>query len=375
MGRRDFLKKVGSWTFLGAGMVMCGEWLTACSFLSQRNEPDHSSQLNRQQGNLVFANKSLGYYFFIIQQEAIHRAAQSRGWGFQSNVADLDSSKQDKHVKAQLDNHPLAIIMDPVDSEGMQESLRLAEQKRIPIGVIDTPLTNQKVAITIAFDNFKAGEMAAEKVVSLLEKKYGEPTGMVLNCYGQLKSAAWNQRKEGFESVIQKHKKIKLISRPTEGDLTKMHEVTYNILNDFPNLDAVHAPSETPARGIYEALKEKGRINASGTKEHIIFVSIDGEPIAHQWIKEGVLDATISQDPIAYGEICVEMLDRYALHGKAVPIGDYSNSKYYWGKAQVIEGSTGPCLTIPPFEVNMQNVNDKRLWGNIAFNEWGIKYY
>jgi simple sugar transport system substrate-binding protein len=31
---------------------------------------------------LAYLNKSLGYYFFIIQQEAANRAAQLRGWSF-----------------------------------------------------------------------------------------------------------------------------------------------------------------------------------------------------------------------------------------------------------------------------------------------------
>ena len=52
-----------------------------------------------------------------------------------------------------------------------------------------------------------------------------------------------------------------------------------------------------------------------------IFVNIDGEPVALKWIQEGFMDSCVSQDPIAYGEIAVEMLGKYAMKGQPVPIG------------------------------------------------------
>ncbi|MGG1598275.1 sugar ABC transporter substrate-binding protein [Paenibacillus naphthalenovorans] len=376
MSRRQFLKKMTKWTVLGVGLCLNGTLLAACEKSItggglNLEDPD----AEEQKPFIFFSNRSLGYYFYIIQQEAVNRAAQSIGWGFQSSVADFDPSKQDQQIRDILAKKPVAVVADPVDSEGLEETMSAARREAIPVGIIDTPLMTGEASITIAFDNYKAGEMAAQKIIELLTEKYGTPKGIVLNCFGQLKSHAWNLRKQGFEAVLQTYEDVELISRATEGDLTKMHDVTAEILSQFPQLDAVHAPSETPARGIYQALKEKGRLHPKGSKEHVIFVTIDGEPIAHQWIKEGILDATISQDPIAYGEICVELLNKYARQGKEVPLEQYSNSKYYWEKAQIMQTASGPSLILPPFEVNTGNVDDKRLWGNIAFNDWGIKYY
>jgi simple sugar transport system substrate-binding protein len=76
--------------------------------------------------------------------------------------------------------------------------LKKAGEHRIPIGVIDTPVTIGEVSITIAFDNYKGGQMAAEKVVTLLKEKYGEPRGYVLNYYGTLSSMAWDLRRKGI---------------------------------------------------------------------------------------------------------------------------------------------------------------------------------
>ena len=321
---------------------------------------------------MAFSNKSLGYYFYIIQQEATNRAAQARGWNFQALIADFDPVKQFKQVEQLVNKKPLAIIADPIDSEGFVHALEYARKHRVPFGIIDTPVTNGRAAFTISFDNYKGGEMAARIIADLLQKKYGKPKGTVLTCYGQLSSYAWRLRKEGFEKVLRSYPDIRIISVPTEGDMMKMYEATIRALSEH-TLDAVHAPSETPARGIYEALKNKGKLHPAGSEEHIIFVTIDGEPIALNWIKEGYLDASISQDPIAYGEICVEMLDQYLQTG-TVPLGKYFNNKYYWKEAEIVDTPSGPAMILPPFSIDIHNVEDKRHWGNISYYDWGIKY-
>ncbi|NEU31359.1 sugar ABC transporter substrate-binding protein [bacterium LRH843] len=366
VSRREFLKQASKWSLFGTGILLSNHLLAACVF---------SPRVKESKGQIVFANKSLGYYFFIIQQEAMHRAAQARGYDFSAMISNMNSDRQIEQMKNITKKKPTAIICEPVASD--QELTRVIDtlkQDGIPVGVIDTPLLDGDVSITVAFDNYKGGEMAAEKVIELLKEKYKEPKGIVLNCYGDLKSVAWKLRKDGFENKIKKYKQIKLISKATSGDLTKMYDVTYETLQTNEILDAVHAPSETPARGMYEALKARNKLHPIGNADHVIFVTIDGEPIAHEWIKEGILDASISQDPIAHAEICVEMLDSYVLQRKPLPLKNYSNEKYYWKEAKVKATSSGPSVMIPPFEINKNNVNDKRHWANIAFYDWGIKY-
>ena len=43
-------------------------------------------------------------------------------------------------------------------------------------------------------------------------------------------------------------------------------------------------------------------------------------------------------------------------------------------KAQITKSDTGASLVIPPFVVDGGSVKDKRQWGNIAYNEWGLRY-
>lgn len=322
-----------------------------------------------------YSNKSLDYYFFVIQEEAVKRAVEGNKWEFQATNANFDNTRQLEQWQSLMLRKPSALVSDPIDSQAIVSAIKRCNQQGIPVGIIDTPAApGADVAITVSFDNYIGGQTAAQEIIKRLTEKYGEPRGTVLNCFGALQSVAWRLRKEGMDAEFAKYPNIKYLARPTEGALDQMLSVTLSTLSEFPDLDAVHAPSDSPSRGIVTALKQKDRWKKIGEKGHVIFVNIDGEPVALNWIKEGYMDACVSQDPIAYGQIAVEMLQKYAMQGKAVPIGPYENKNYYWEKAEIVKGDSGPTMIIPPFIIDPSNAKDERHWGFIAETKWGIPY-
>jgi len=324
-------------------------------------------------GTGAYCNKGMNYFFFVVQNEAVKRKSEELGHVFKTTDAKFDSSAQFDNWNSLLISKPVFLIADPIDSEGLAPLAQKAKNQKVPVGIIDTPLTKGEVDFTIAFDNKRGGEMAAEKIVELLRKKYGSEKGTVLNGYGALSSSAWRARKEGFEAVLAKYPDIKVISRPTEGDEAKAVSVAGATLAEFPDLDAAHAPSDSITRGVITALRAKGKALDKDDPKHVFLTSIDGEPQSLQWIKDGLLDAEVSQDPVAYGEVCVEMLTKYTATGGAIPLGDYANAAYYWEKAPVTSTPQGPSCVIPPFYIDSSNVDDPRQWGNVVVQKWGLK--
>lgn len=324
--------------------------------------------------SIPYSNKSLDYYFFVIQEEAVKRAVEANSGEFQATNANFDNTRQLEQWQSLLLSRPSAIISDPIDSQAIVSAIRRYNQQNIPVGIIDTPADGGDVAITVSFDNFEGGVMAAKEIVDRLVQKHGSPRGTVLNCYGALASVAWRLRKEGMDSVFAQYPDINYLARPSEGQLEQMLSVTLSTLSEYPDLDAVHAPSDSPSRGIVTALQQRDRWKKVGEDGHVIFVNIDGEPVALNWIRDGYMDACVSQDPIAYGEIAVEMILKHSLKGEAVPLGTYENSKYFWERGEIVEGKTGPTLIIPAFVINSENAEDSRHWGAVAEQEWGIPY-
>lgn len=315
----------------------------------------------------------MNYFFFVVQSEAVKRKSEELGFTFKTTDAKFDSSAQFDNWNSLLIAKPAFLIADPIDSEGLAPLAEKARTQKVPVGIIDTPITKGEVDFTIAFDNKRGGEMAAEKIVQLLRKKYGSDKGIVLNGYGALSSSAWRARKEGFEGVLAKYPDIKLISRPTEGDEATAVSVAGATLAEFPDLDAAHAPSDSITRGIITALRSKNKALDKTDPNHVFLTSIDGEPQSLQWIKDGLLDAEVSQDPVAYGEVCVEMLSKYTAKGAAIPMDDYANAAYYWEKAPITSTPQGPSCVVPPFFIDESNVDDPRQWGNVVVQKWGLK--
>lgn len=360
LDRRQFLQGMGALGAMGA--------LAACGSSSKPSASGGSGG-----GLAPYSNKGLSFFFFVVQQEAMKRAVTDLGYQYQTTDAKFDASVQFNDWNSLLLKRPKFLTSDPIDSEGLVPLTKKASQLKIPVGIIDTPLTGGDVAFTIAFDNFKGGQMAAQKIVDLLKAKNGSAKGKVLNAYGALSSSAWRARKEGFEDVMKRHPEIQVISRPTEGQEETTRSVAGSTLSEFPDLDGAHAPSDSLTRGIISALKAAHKLKPIGNPDHVILTSIDGEPQSLGWARQRILDAEVSQDPVAYAQICVEMLHKYSVTGKKVPLGEYANDKYYWEKAPVKDSPSGPNCVIPPYYIDSKNVDDKRQWGNVVIDDWGLK--
>lgn len=356
ISRRSLLKVAAAAPALG---------VTGCAALAE----------TRQGGGSFagFAQMQLAYFFFEVEQAAVERATRALGYHLQSTNAQLDAYVQFQQIQSMLVKQPAFIVTDLADSKAMGRVLLRAERAGVPVAAIDTPVLEGRVALQVFVDNFRCGQMAAERTVELLTRKYGRPKGTVLNVYGSLVSFGWRMRKEGWDDVMRRYPDIRALSRPCEGQEDVARSVTQQTLSQFPELDAAHGPSDALTRGVLNALRGTGKAYPIGDPRHVILTSIDGEPQSIGWLRDRLLDAEISQDPVAYGEVAVELLQRYSIHGRPIPLGTYSNpDKYYWGQAEIVDHPNGPWLSTPPFFVDSSNMDDPRMWANKVQAEWGM---
>ncbi|NKC23225.1 sugar ABC transporter substrate-binding protein [Ochrobactrum oryzae] len=81
---------------------------------------------------LPFSNKSLDYYFFVIEEEAVKRAVESRKWSFQATNANFDNTKQLEQWQSLMLSQPAGLVADPIDSQAIVSAIRRYNQKRYP---------------------------------------------------------------------------------------------------------------------------------------------------------------------------------------------------------------------------------------------------
>lgn len=353
------------------GMIL----LSSCARISSDNKvTEEVADTSEKPITIAFAHKSLNSYFYTIMNEAVKKAVEERGWVFESSVADYDPMRQNQQIMNFIKQKPDAIITTAIDSISIEEVILQGNEAGIPMCTVDTNAVGGKLAIDVSFDNYKAGQMAAEAIVEKLIQKYGEAKGTVFNAYGELSSNAWRLRKEGFESVISQYPGITYLARATEGKPELVKEELLKAFEEGIPIDAVHCPSEHPGRGLVEALQESMHWYPNWEDGHIILVTIDAEPYFVDLINKGYADSAVAQDVIAYGNITVDLLANYVLAEKPIPQGSYFYGDTYWQICDISITDNQAKVTIPPYIINTDNSNDVRHSSYIAEKVWGFQY-
>ena len=332
-----------------------------------------------EKGKIYFLHKGLDYYAWVAMQEAFIEYATELGYDFELLNARNDVATQVNQFKTVLTQNPKAIIVTAIDSESLIDCVKEANAKNIPVGVYDTPVTGGNITITVDCDNVMAGRHAAELIVEKLTEKYGKPKGKVLNVYGDQASQVMRDRKQGFDDVIKQYKNIKVIGTLGNGDRLQSQDATANSLAANPDIDAVHAPCDNAFYGVYQAIESAGKLKKVGEKEHIIMVSLDGEPLALDRITEGWMDGTVNLDWHAVAAVCLETMDKYTFKGKRIPNTYKASGSYYnfpWDEIPIrqAEDWNGAYISLPTSKIYKDNAQDPNNAGRYSADVLGIKY-
>jgi simple sugar transport system substrate-binding protein/ribose transport system substrate-binding protein len=107
-----------------------------------------------------------------------------------------------------------------------------------------------------------------------------------------------------------------------------------------------------------QVLKSANKLVPAGQAGHISIISNDGVPQEYADIRNGEIDATISQPADLYAKYGLYYAQA-ALQGKTFKPGptDHGSTIVSWGSGNLEDQLPAPLVT-------KANVNDKSLWGN-----------
>ena len=184
--------------------------------------------------------------------------------------------------------------------------------------------------------------------------------GKVLSLQGSFASINGRERSEGFHDCMTKeHPNIELIERPTDWDATKQAAALQTVLAANPDLKGIFQQSDYALSATLNVLKTAGKDAKVGEPGHIYNISIDAGPQSLALVRDGVLDAEISQPLDGYAKYGVQyLLD--ALAGKELKLGKTDHG------SEVVEFNGNKMDLLPAVLVTKANVDDKSLWGNNA---------
>lgn len=211
-------------------------------------------------------------------------------------------------VKDAINRKVDAIVLAACDYKQLVEAAEKAIDSGIPVIIIDSALDSNKVASFIATDNVAAGRNVGAKLVELIGRKGN--IGVISFVKG---SATADQRERGFLEAIDNYPEIKVLETEYCASDTELAEkLTLEMLNKHSNLDAVVALNGPSVVGAANAIH---KLNLGGK---VKIVGVDCYPEAINFIEEGVIQATIVQNPYSMGYLGVkhalEVIDK-----KSVP--------------------------------------------------------
>jgi ribose transport system substrate-binding protein len=182
------------------------------------------------------------------------------------------------------------------------EALKRAVKAGIPVIAFDRTLTDDSIPVsTITGEDFEYGRLCGEFIAKTLNGKGNivviqAPEGVIVG----------EKRRDGFYSVIDKNPGLKVLTQQV-GNWQRSVALTVmeNILQGFPDIDAVYCDNDEMALGALQAIK------AAGREDEIILASVDGQKSALESIMEGGLDFTakkLLEFPLAL-DIALDVLE------------------------------------------------------------------
>ena len=230
----------------------------------------------------------LQFPFFVTMKNDFDAAAAKLGVKVVFIDAQNDSTKQAAAMENFVAQKVSGILISPMTTDSLVPSIEAAVKAGIPVASVDRKANTDAVLVHIGADNVEGGRAAARYVVSKLNGK-----GNVIELEGTPGASPAIDRKKGFDEVIAQNPGIKiLVSQAADFNRAKANSTMENLIQAYPNFDAVFGANDEMIIGAIEAMSAAG-IDPSKK----VTVGYDATTDAMDYIKQGKLGATVDQFP------------------------------------------------------------------------------
>ncbi|PRX17479.1 monosaccharide ABC transporter substrate-binding protein (CUT2 family) [Orenia metallireducens] len=276
-----------------------GVILVLALFLATMIFTSCSNDQGAQSEEKVFAvvPKLVSHPYFKLSAEGMEQAAKdlnvdARFVGPQK----ADAAKQVSTIENLIVQGVSGIAISPVDANAIKPVIKQAMDKGIKVITFDADAPNSERLAYIGTGNKSAGKKAGEAMAKKLNGK-----GKVAIMTGQLGAENLNQRIAGFKEGLA-GTDIKVVKVEANGDDMSLALSQAEALLQAYDLDGIFASSASGAPAAAQALKSKGKVG------DVVVIGFDDMPQTLNYIREGVVYATIAQRPDLMGYKSVELL-------------------------------------------------------------------
>lgn len=267
-----------------------------------------AEEVNLEEVTLAYVPTTMNNPFWSAMMGGITEKMEELGMDPSSQLvtvdANSDQATMNNYVNDLIAQEVDAIILAPMDCTAVTEALLACEEAGIPVINVDTAVdATDKVVAIIASDNYKAGVLCAEDMMSKLEE------GSKIAVMNQPSGTACVQREQGFLDTVGDYFEI-VSTTDTEGDTAKTMTAAEDVLTADDDLAAFFCINDMGALGCVQACSAAG-------KDEILIYGVDGNPDFMGYVEDGSATASAAQQPSVIGASAVETAIA-ALNGEEV---------------------------------------------------------
>jgi ABC-type sugar transport system substrate-binding protein len=300
-------------------------------------------------------------YIKYVPQSAKELGVTLKTTNSQNDIATLISNVQtfqSQGVKG--------VVMAPQDTAAIAPTLDQLAAKKVPVVTIDTRPDTGKVFMVVRADNRAYGTKACQFLGTKLGGK-----GKVVMLQGGLDSINGRDRTEAFNECMKKeYPGITVFGEATDwkGDVAAAKLQTR--FTSDPDIKGIYMQSSFALSGTLQILKQRGLQVPPTDPKHVFVVSNDGIPEELKDIKDGLIDATVSQPADLFAKYGLYYV-KAAIEGKTFQPGptDHGSTIIQVRDGVLEDQLAAPLVTLDGTSIGGQpttKYDDKSLWGNNA---------
>lgn len=200
--------------------------------------------------------------------------------------ADDDNNSQLSQINYFIDQGVSLLIVSPNQVHAISPALERAQQKGIPVILVDRKTQSKKYTAFIGCDNYLLGKLVGDYIAQRLKGK-----GRIVEIRGLDDSSPAIDRHRGFVDALNAYPDLQIVASES-GDWKEQSgsEVMKRVLSKTQDFDYVFAQNDRMAYGAYKVACEHG------LQDKCRFVGVDGlagKDGGLELVRQGVLEASM----------------------------------------------------------------------------------
>ena len=294
---------------------------------------------------VAFTVAELKSEYVIALQQYCQYLLEEAGADVTVSSADGDVEKQCNQIYDFIEKGVEVVMIQAADSNAIAPAVKACNEANVKVIAVGRAISGDcTVDYSAIIDDVEMGKMAADYIAD-----NSEGTGTkVTTIQGTLGTASADDRASGFTEEAESKGLDVVRDNPCDWSSETAMSSMNDVMTSIPDVSAVFLHSDCMMSGVISALTQSEKLLKVGEDGHVMIVSVDGAASALDYIKQGYVDMTVDNSPLALATIASKVVLTKVVTGEELNEG---------------------IITVSPIAITTENVDNAEFWGNFNLDD------